>query len=310
MLSIFRVIVAGAAVVILWASVFPAIRFAAPEFDPVGLSLIRLVVAAAALVPLAIYRKVRLPARRDLLLITAAAAFGMAGYQLLENTGELSAPAGTTSVIISAAPLVSFGIAAVAFKERLTMSRLLGSGIALGGVIVVAMGEAQFSLSTDMWIVVAAMAVQGIYHPLSRLLLRTYNPLEVATYAMVAGTFMTLPLLAFDWEQFSVASGSAWLGAAYLGIFPSAVGFLLWGYVVARLPLVTSTSLLYFVPPVAILLSYLWLGEASRVSDALGAAIILIGVIGISQGNRIVDFFRRRGAGPVVAGPAPAQGES
>ncbi len=288
-----KVVAAGLGVVILWASAFPAIRVAAPELGAIGLSFVRLVVAAIALLALAPFIKVRMPAGRDVLLILFTASFGMTAYQLLLNTGEIYVPAGTASIIVAAAPLVSVGIAVVAFKEKLTAVRVIGSILALAGVVTVCLARAGLSLTATVWIVVAAMVVQGIYHPLSRMLLRKYTAIEVAIYAMVAGTLMTIPLVPFGWQAISSASPAAWIGAVYLGLLPSAVGFVLWGYAVARLPVITSTSLLYLVPAVAVLISFIWLGELPLPIELIGGVVVIVGVVGISQGDRVVARFRR-----------------
>jgi len=61
-----------------------------------------------------------MPAPRDVPLILLCAFFGMAAYQILLNWGELTVPAGTASLIVAAAPLVSVAIAAGLFGDRLT----------------------------------------------------------------------------------------------------------------------------------------------------------------------------------------------
>ncbi len=287
-----RVILAGLAVVVLWASAFPAIRVAAPELGVIGLSLIRLVVAAAVLLAVAPFLGVRLPRRRDLPLVLACAFFGMTAYQLLLNWGELHVPAGTASIIVAAAPLVSVLVAVVAFQERLSLIRIIGSIVAVTGVAFVCLARAGLSLSASVWIIVAAMIVQGIYHPLTKPLLRRYSGLEVATYAMVAGTIMTLPFLPLRTTSFADVSGGAWWSAIYLGVLPSALGFVLWGYAVARLPVATSTSLLYLVPPVAILIAFVWLGELPVPAEIIGGAVVLVGVIAIGQGDRLLSRLR------------------
>ncbi|GGF22793.1 hypothetical protein GCM10011399_15550 [Subtercola lobariae] len=116
------------------------------------------------------------------------------------------------------------------------------------------------------------MIVQGVYHPLSRGLLRRRSAIEEAIYAMVAGTIMTLPIAPVDWTQLILASGSAWLGAVYRGLLPSALGFVLSGYAVARMPVVASTSLLYRVPAVGGLISFCGSARFPLPSELLGAS--------------------------------------
>ena len=282
-----RTVLAGMSVVVLWASAFPAIRVAAPQLGVLGLSLVRLFVAAALLIVLAPILKVRWPARNDVVLILACGFFGMAAYQVLLNWGELYVPAGTASLIIAAAPLVSVGIAVGAFGERLTAIKLAGSAVAIAGVIIVSVSRSNFSASSAVWLLIAATVVQGIYHPLTKPLLRRYSGLEVATYAMAAGVLMLVPAVPFAWSALSTADAAAWWAAAYLGILPSALGFVLWGHVVARLPVATSTSLLYLVPPVAVLIAWAWLGEVPHPDELLGGAVVLLGVITLSRGDHL-----------------------
>lgn len=296
-----KALLAGLSVVVLWASAFPAIRVAAPELGVIGLSFSRLVIAAAALLILAPFLGVRMPKVRDLQLIIACAFFGMTAYQLLLNWGELYVPAGTASVIVAAAPLVSTGIAVVAFHEKMTAPKAVGSLVALGGVAIVCLARTGISLSSAVLIVVAAMVVQGIYHPLTKPLLKKYSGLEVATYCMVFGTVMTLPFVPFGLTDMLDAGTGAWIAALYLGLLPSALGFVLWGYAIARLGVTTSTSLLYLVPPVAVAISFFWLHEIPLASELLGGMVVILGVITVSQGEKISSHFRHRESSAKVA---------
>jgi drug/metabolite transporter (DMT)-like permease len=296
-----RIVTAGLLVVVLWASAFPAIRAAAPALGRLGLALVRTAVACVALLAVAPFAGVRLPARRDLPLIAACGVIGMAAYQVLLTAGELTVPAGTASLIVAAAPLVSVAIAAGAFGERLTPLKLIGSGVALGGVAIVSVARSGLTLSGAVWLVLAAMVVQGVYHPLTKPLLRRYSGLEVATYAMVAGLIPLLAALPWSLPALTSAGPEAWLGAAYLGVLPSAAGFVLWGYAVARLPMATATSLLYLVSPVAVGIAAVWLGEVPQPAELLGGAVVIAGVavIGLSP-------VRRRTPPPVIGASVSA----
>lgn len=196
-------------------------------------------------------------------------------------------PAGTASIIVAAAPLVSVAVARILFDERITPFTMAGSAVALGGVVIVCLARAGLSLSASVWIAIAAMVVQGIYHPLQRPLLKTYSGLEVATYTMVAGTILTLPFVPSGWSAIVNSPVAGWIAAIYLGLLPSALGFVLWGYVTARLPVAVSTSLLYLVPPIAVLIAWLWLDEIPVVAELAGGLVVIAGVVIISQGARI-----------------------
>jgi drug/metabolite transporter (DMT)-like permease len=286
-MTVNRALVAGLGVVLVWASAFPAIRVAAPGLGPIGLSVVRLAVATVALLAIAVLSRARLPRPRDLGWIIACGFFGMTAYQLLLNWGGESVPAGTASMIIAGAPLVSVAVARLVARERVSPVTVGGSVLALGGVAFVCLARSGASLSASVWIVVAAMVVQGIYHPLQRPLLQRYSSLEVACFTMVAGTVMTLPFVPFGLDRLLHAGAGAWLAAAYLGLLPSALGFVLWGYAVARMPIAVSTSLLYLVSPVAVLLAWVWLGELPLATEMLGGLVVVAGVVVIAQAPRV-----------------------
>jgi drug/metabolite transporter (DMT)-like permease len=298
-----NVLAAGLGVVVMWASAFPAIRVAAPGLGVIGLSFIRLAVAALALLAVAPFAHVRAPDRQHALLLVAAAFFGMAAYQVLLNAGELRVPAGPASIVVASAPLVSVAIAALALGERLTVAKVAGSIVAIAGVAVVCLSRSGASLTSALWIVVGAAVVQGIYHPLTKPLLRTRSAFEVATYAMVAGALMALPLLPWGWHQLSSASASAWASALYLALVPSALGFVLWGYAMANLPVATSTSLLYLVSPIAVLIAFVWLGEVPHAAELLGGLVVIAGVVLVTQGDRLRAHLRARRARPAAEPP-------
>jgi drug/metabolite transporter (DMT)-like permease len=56
--------------------------------------------------------------------------------------------------------------------------------------------------------------------------------LAVASLSLLA--VAPLPLLPWGWQDMVAASASAWGSALYLGLLPSALGFVLWGYAVAN----------------------------------------------------------------------------
>jgi drug/metabolite transporter (DMT)-like permease len=269
--------------VVLWASAFPAIRVGIDGLGVAALSFLRLLIAAVALLAVAPFAKVGLPRRGDLPLVTLCGATGMTAYQVLLNWGEVHVEAGTASLLIAIAPVFSVLLGSLFLGERLTHNVVVGSVVALAGAAVVSLAEGTSGFSVSALVILAAAVVQGIYHFASKPLLRHYTGLEVATYAMVAGTVFALPLIPATWHATLHAPAAALACAAYLGLLPSALGFVIWAYAVARLPLAVSTGALYLVPPVALIVSFVWLGEVPRPIALAGGAIGVAGVILISR---------------------------
>ncbi|HEY0260516.1 MAG TPA: hypothetical protein VGC18_11775, partial [Lacisediminihabitans sp.] len=52
----------------------------------------------------------------------------------------------------------------------------------------------------------------------------------------IASRQKSLPFVPFGWSELVGASSGGWAAAVYLGLLPSALGFVLWGYAVGRLP--------------------------------------------------------------------------
>jgi drug/metabolite transporter (DMT)-like permease len=264
--------------VVLWASAFPAIKAALSGYDAGSLSFLRLAVASAALAVAAPFLGVRRPRARDLPLVAVCGAAGMTAYQLLLNWGELAVPAGTASLLVSVAPLFSVLLAAAFLGERLTPRVVAGSLVALGGCAVIALSGGDAGYTVAAWAVLGAAAVQGLYHVAMKPLLRRHTALEVTCWAMWSGTLFLLPLAAPALRAVPAAPAGATVAVVLLGLLPSALGFVAWGFAVQRVPVQVATSALYLVPVVALAVSFAWLGEVPTPVELAGGAVSVAGV--------------------------------
>ena len=281
---------AAAGTVVLWASAFPAISVAVPQLGPVGLAVARLVVASAALAVAAPFLGVRRPRSRDLPLIAGCGLAGMTAYQLLLNTGERVVPAGTASLLVATAPVYASLLAAGFLGERLGRRWWAGSGVALAGTAIIAVSRG-LGFGAAALVVLAAAVVQGIFHTAQKPLLARYTGFEVTVYAMWAGTLFILPWAGSLLRALPHAGGPALASAVFLGVAPSAAGFVLWAYALSRMDVGRVTLSLYLVPAAAIVISLAWLAQIPGPVELAGGAVALCGVILASTG-------RRRSPGP------------
>jgi drug/metabolite transporter (DMT)-like permease len=310
---------AAAGTVLLWASAFPAITVAVRGLGPAGLAVARLAVASAALAVVAPLMGVRRPKPRDLPLIALCGLAGMTGYQLLLNAGERVVPAGTASLLVATAPVYASLLAVAFLGERATRRRWAGSAVALAGTALIAASHG-LGFGTSALIVLAAAVLQAIFHTAQKPLLARYTGFEVTAYAMWAGTVFILPwtgsLLRALWGPGAHAGGAAIGSAVFLGLAPSAAGFVLWAYAMARMDVGRVTVSLYLVPAAAIGISLVWLGEIPGPAELIGGAIALAGVVLASGGrSRVPAGDEDRGGGQAGGRPGqqhqqgPARGE-
>jgi drug/metabolite transporter (DMT)-like permease len=315
---------AAAGTVLLWASAFPAITVAVRGLGPAGLAVARLAVASAALALAAPWLGVRRPRPRDLPLIALCGLAGMTGYQLLLNAGERVVPAGTASLLVATAPVYS-SLLAVAFLGERSSGRhrvnrhWAGSAVALAGTALIAVSHG-LGFGTSALIVLAAAVLQGIFHTAQKPLLARYTGFEVTAYAMWAGTVFVLPwtgsLVRALWGPGAHAGGAAVGSAVFLGLAPSAAGFVLWAYAMARMDVGRVTVSLYLVPAAAIGIALVWLGQVPGPAELIGGAIALAGVVLASGGaSRVAAGDDDRGRGQAGGRPGqqhqqgPARGE-
>lgn len=116
----------------------------------------------------------------------------------------------------------------------------------------------------------------------------------------LAGTLFVLPwtgsLVRALSEAGPQAGGAAIGSAVFLGLAPSAAGFVLWAYAMARLDVGRVTLSLYLVPAAAIGISLVWLGQAPGPVELIGGAVALAGVMLASGGRSRVAAGDEAGA--------------
>jgi drug/metabolite transporter (DMT)-like permease len=304
-------VLAAGGTVLLWASAFPAITVA-DELGPVALSIGRLVIASVALALFAPFLGVRRPQRRDLPLIAVCGLSGMTAYQLLLNTGEKVVPPGPASLLVATAPIYSALLAVLLLGERNSARRWTGSAIAFTGSAIIAATHG-LSFGGAALIVLAAAFVQAVYHTAQKPLLSRYTGFEVAVYAIWGGTGFSLPWAGSLGPALAHASGRAIAATIYLGIAPSAIGFVLWAFATARMEVGRVTTSLYLVPVAAIAISFVWLGDAPSLLTLAGGAIVLAGVVVANTSRRIgadaLAAADRRGGHPQFGGELLERGQ-
>jgi len=97
----------------------------------------------------------------------------------------------------------------------------------------------------------------------------------------------------------SQASPQANLAVLLLGIYPSALAYLAWAYVLRHIEVSRASVALYLVPPVAMLMAATMLGEQVSMRVVLGGLIVLTSVGAISVEGRLRKTTGKGAAQPL-----------
>jgi drug/metabolite transporter (DMT)-like permease len=111
------------------------------------------------------------------------------------------------------------------------------------------------------------------------------SAVQVTWLGCAAATVACLPFAPALAREATAAGTSALVWAIYLGVAPTAIGFATWTFALRRTSAGRMGSMLYLIPPIAILLGWALLGETPPWLAAAGGALCLGGV-SLARGRR------------------------
>ena len=290
-------IVAALVTVVLWASAFVGIRAVAVDLTPGSIALGRLLVGAVSLGVLVALRPWVRPTRRELALIITFGLIWFAAYNLALNEAERNVDAGTAAMLVNTGPIFIAIFAGLFLGEGFPSRLLVGCVIAFAGTLVIGLATStgsqiagNASLGIALCVVAALAYAAGV--TLQKPAVRRIPALEVTWLACVAGAIACLPFAPSLVRDVAAADPAnvAWL--VYLGLFPTAIGFTLWAWALSRTPAGRLGSMTYLVPPVAIVLGGLLLGEAPAPMAVVGGVLCIAGVAVARTTRALVPRWR------------------
>jgi drug/metabolite transporter (DMT)-like permease len=201
-------------------------------------------------------------------------------------------PVVNAAILGATMPVVIALGAWLAYRERPGRAQAAGIAVSLAGALVVVARGDPATLATlhatpgDLWM----MAAVPCWAAYTLLLRRT--PKGLPQTALVASTsalglVLLAPLVAWRLtagETFPLTP-AALAGAAYIGLFPGLLAFLFWNRGVAAIGATRAGSFLHLMPPFAAVLGVAFLGERLAGYHAVGAALVVAGLLLAGRGR-------------------------
>ncbi len=288
----WRIVLAFAAIYIIWGSTYLAILIGIKDIPPFLMSSIRFLTAGLLLYGWCIYKKERRASPKDWKKNSLCGVLLLFGGTVSVTWSEQYIPSSVAAIIVAAVPLW-FVMLDKKHWNFYFSSKFIIAGLAIGFIgVLVLTGFDKHSITGSLDMKYQLMGILvivggGIAWAIGSLYSKYYpsgtSLLMSATIQLIAAGVLcfVVSLFSGEWKEFSFGQVSlqAWMGLLYLIIMGSLVAYLSYLYLLAKKPPALVSSYVYVNPVVAILLGAAVAGEQITLVKTLAIFLILSGVI-------------------------------
>jgi drug/metabolite transporter (DMT)-like permease len=267
----------------LWGGSFLFMRVCGADFGPAPLAAIRAIVATVVLLPLLALGGHAGALRQHWRAIALVGVTNSALPFLCFALASLAITAGLSSIFNATTPLWGALFAWLWLGERPVRTRVVGLVVGFLGVLWLAGDKASFqpgehgvSSATAIAACLVATCLYGWSASFTKRRLTGVPPLAIAAGSQLsAALFLLVPALA--WWPARMPSAAAWGAALALGVFCTAVAYVLFFRLIAHVGPANAISVTFLIPVFAVLWGELFLGESLTPSMIAGCAVVLLG---------------------------------
>jgi drug/metabolite transporter (DMT)-like permease len=276
----------------VWGVNWSVIKLTVQAVPPLWMTAIRCFIAVVALLALQLYqRNLILPTRADMPVIVSIALMHMVAFATLIAMGMQLVPASRAVVLGYTTPLWVAPLAYFCLGERLSLWRLLGIVLGLGGLLLIFnpatfdWGDRSALHGNGLVLLAAVFWAANIVHVRSHRWVA--SPFQLVLWqVLLAGSVMTLLALAveglprIDWTLELIGL------LTYGGVLGTAVAFWAMAVITRSLPAITTSLGLLAAPIIGILSAAVWLREPLSASLLVALALMTAGIVlGTVQDN-------------------------
>lgn len=263
----------------VWGASFLFMRLGAPDFGPVALVQLRLLIAAIFLLPILGMRVGFAELPGNWRPLTMLGFYNSAIPFLLLTYSTLYVTAGFSSVINATAPLWGAIIAWLWLSERLSRAGVVGVVLGFIGVAVLA-GDAESLATPGSTLAVFAAVGGAFFYGIGANYAKRYtkhlNSLSVATGSMLYPALIMAPLAVIFWPEIP-PSVNAWLAIIAMGIASTGFAYILYFRLIANVGPARAITVAYLIPVFAVIWGALVIDETVTLLMIVGCLIIFVG---------------------------------
>ena len=193
--------------------------------------------------------------RQHPLRLAVCSMLAVPGYNLALYYGQQhGVPPPIASLTTALVPLFVMVLAAIFLDEALTVRKTVAFGVALLGLVLIALSKGDPGAVVDYGLTLAITALAplswSVYSILSKPISGAASPLVWTYLSIVIGS---IPLLALapvrGVEEMSRLTGWGWFALLYLSVLCTVIGYGIWTWLLRHLPASTVGFTVFLNPP-------------------------------------------------------------
>jgi drug/metabolite transporter (DMT)-like permease len=295
----FTVVFCFISIYLIWGSTYLAIRYAVETIPPLYTAGVRHFTAGAILFAWCLAKRLRPSWPQIRASIVIGTFFFLGGHGSL-HWAEQKVPSGLAALLIACEPILVFLLVSAAAKKwRFNATLLAGIFLGVAGVAGVALLMGRSALTAGPGVFLGSLAILfgalswsvGIVY--SRRSHLSGHPLLLSALSLLAGSIQLLlaGTVVGEYRRFSLASVSmrSWVSLAYLIVFGSVVAFTAYNWLLEHYSPTLVATHTYVNPIVAVLLGWLFAGEAVTLSVLLSTATVIGAVMLVDRGTTLLN---------------------
>lgn len=304
--SRLTLILAFAAVYIVWGTTYLAIRYGLLGIPPFMLITLRYIFAAAILFAWCLIARLPLPNRRNIRVLSVSGLLLLVGGIGSVVLGEQYINSGNTAVIIATSPLLFLLVDRNNWKNY-TPGKIAGLLLGFFGVFLFSRlgsggGSSDPAHRWDTLIGTGLVFLSTVFWVSGTLYARkqkdnTASPVAntAVQHLAAAAACCFIAIMKGEWQSFHPATvpASAWAGLAYLVVFGSIIAFMAFMWLVKVQPPAIVSTYTFVNPIVAVFAGWVIAGEPVGAGQIGALILVLIGVL-LVQSRRLPVIGRWR----------------
>lgn len=264
----------------IWGGSFIFLRVAVPEVGPVLTAALRTGLAGAALMVFATMTNVKMDWRTNLKAFTVVGIFACVIPFSCFAFAALYLPAAHSAVLNATAPLFGAVFSMIWLAERLTVMRLAGLVLGIGGVAIL-VGAGTLPLNAQTLLAVVACLIAAACYAISSIIVKRtgrpggIHPIAMASGSLALGGLIMLPAVPLSLPP-AMPSLLALSCVLAMSLLSSGLAQALFIPLIVKVGPTRAMSVSFLIPLFSMLWGYIFLRESVGPSTLLGGVVVLV----------------------------------